>query len=113
MSNQPGAEQLCRIQEGAHDDGQTEAWPRGQRWSVHHAGAGCAGLPRSAAVPLRTAGQSPRRCRRTALPGRWGIEKAYLVDVPHLCQVEPEMALLDHQGGHCLPEGPRCDFRRS
>ncbi len=32
----------------------------------------CAGSPRSAAVPPRTAGQSPRRCRRTALPGRWG-----------------------------------------
>ncbi len=52
--------------------GQTEAWPRGQRWMVHHAGAGCAGSPRSAAVPPRTAGRSPRRCRRTALPGRWG-----------------------------------------
>ncbi len=34
--------------------------------------AGCAGPPRSAAVPLRTAGQSPRRCHRTAPPGRWG-----------------------------------------
>ncbi len=34
--------------------------------------AGCAGSPRSAAVPPRTAGRSPRRCRRTALPGRWG-----------------------------------------
>ncbi len=45
---------------------------RGQRWMVHHAGAGCAGSPRSAAVPPRTAGRSPRRCRRTALPGRWG-----------------------------------------
>ncbi len=32
----------------------------------------CAGSPRSAAVLPRTAGQSPRRCRRTALPGRWG-----------------------------------------
>ncbi len=68
----PGAEQLWRTQEGAHSDGQIEAWPRGQRWMVHHAGAGCAGSPRSAAVPPRTAGQSPRRCRRTALPGRWG-----------------------------------------
>ncbi len=45
---------------------------RGQRWMVHHAGAGCAGSPRSAAVLPRTAGRSPRRCRRTALPGRWG-----------------------------------------
>ncbi len=44
MSIQPGAEQLWRTQEGAYGDGQTEAWPRGQRWMVHHAGAGCAGL---------------------------------------------------------------------
>ncbi len=71
MSIRPGAEQLWRTQEGAHGDGQTEAWPRGQRWMVHHAGAGCAGSPRSAAVPPRTAGRSPRRCRRTTLPGRW------------------------------------------
>ncbi len=88
----PGAEQLWRTQEGTHGDGQTEAWPRGQRWMVHHAGAGCAGSPRSAAVPPRTAGRSPRRCRRTALPGRCGVEKACLVDILHLCQVEPEMA---------------------
>ncbi len=40
----------------------------------------------SAAVPPRTAGQSPRRCCRTAPPGRWGIEKACLVDVIHLCE---------------------------
>ncbi len=72
VSIRPGAEQLWRMQEGAHGDGQTEAWPRGQRWMVHHAGAGCAGSPRSAAVPPRTARRSPRRCRRTALPGRWG-----------------------------------------
>ncbi len=45
--------------------------------------------------------------------GDGGVEKACLVDVLHLCQVEPEMALLDHHGGHRLPEGPRCDFRRS
>ncbi len=56
VSIRPGAEQLWRTQEGAHGDGQTEAWPRGQRWMVHHAGAGCAGSPRSAAVPPRTAG---------------------------------------------------------
>ncbi len=36
----PGAEQLWRTQEGAHEDRQTEAWPRGERWMVHHAGAG-------------------------------------------------------------------------
>ncbi len=45
--------------------------------------------------------------------GDGGIEKACLVDVLHLSQVEPEMALLDHHGGHRLPEGPRRDFRRS
>ncbi len=28
------------MQEGAHGDGQTEAWPWGQRWMVHQAGAG-------------------------------------------------------------------------
>ncbi len=72
VSIRPGAEQLWRTQEGAHGDGQTEAWLRGQRWMVHHAGAGCAGSPRSAAVPPRTAGRSPRWCRRTALPGRLG-----------------------------------------
>ncbi len=78
----PGAEQLWRTQEGAHGDGQTKAWPRGQRWMVHHAGAGCAGSPRSAAVPPRTAGQSPRRCRRTALPGRWGRQESVLCRRP-------------------------------
>ncbi len=72
VSIRPGAEQLWKTHGSAHGDGQTEAWPRGQRWMVHHAGAGCAGSPRSAAVPPRTAGRSPRRCRRTALPGRWG-----------------------------------------
>ncbi len=72
VSIRPGAEQLWKTHGSAHGDGQTEAWPRGQRWMVHHAGAGCAVSPRSAAVPPRTAGRSPRRCRRTALPGRWG-----------------------------------------
>ncbi len=43
--------------------------------------------------------------------GDGGVEKACLVDLLHLCQVEPEMALLDHHGGHRLPEGPRRDFR--
>ncbi len=41
MSIQPGAEQLWRKQEGAHGDGQTEAWPRGQCWMVHHASRMC------------------------------------------------------------------------
>ncbi len=69
VSIQPGAEQLWRTQEG---DGQTEAWPWGQWWMVRHAGAGCAGSPWSAAVPSRTAGQSPLRCHQTPPPGRWG-----------------------------------------
>ncbi len=58
VSIRPGVEQLWWTQEGAHGDGQTEAWPRGQRWMVHHTGAGCAGSPRSAAVPPRTAERS-------------------------------------------------------
>ncbi len=82
VSIRPGAEQLWRTQEGGHGDGQTEAWPRGQRWMVHHAGAGCAGSPRSAAVQPRTAGRSPRRCRWTALPGRWGRRESVLCRRP-------------------------------
>ncbi len=80
VSIRPGEEQLWRMQEGTHGDGQTEAWPRGQRWMVHH--ARCTGSPRSAAVPPRTAGQSPRRCRRTALPGRWGRRERVLCRRP-------------------------------
>ncbi len=45
--------------------------------------------------------------------GDGGVEKACLVDVLHLCQVETEMALLDHHDGHRLSEGPRHDFRLS
>ncbi len=78
---------------------------------VRHAGAGCAGSPRSAAVLLRSAGQSPRRCRRTAPPGRkGGVEKVCLVNVPHLCQVEPEMALLDHHGDIAFPRDRAVTF---
>ncbi len=65
VSIQPGAEQLWRTQEGAHGDGQTEAWPRGQRWMVHHAGAGCAGSPRSAVVPPLT--QTKRHLEKDAI----------------------------------------------
>ncbi len=42
MSIRPGAEQLWRTQEAW----QTEAWPQGKWWMVHHTGAGCAGSPR-------------------------------------------------------------------
>ncbi len=45
--------------------------------------------------------------------GDGGVEKACFVGVLHLCQVEPEMVLLDHHGGHRLPEGPHRDFCRS
>ncbi len=45
--------------------------------------------------------------------GDGGVKKVCLVYVLHLCQGEPEMALLDHHGGYRLPEGPSCDFRRS
>ncbi len=52
-----------------------------------------------------------RRCSRRLLRkskeqpclGDGGVEKACLVDVLHLCQVEPEMALLDYYGGGCEP----------
>ncbi len=42
--------------------------------------------------------------------GDGGVEKACLVDVLHLCQVEPEMALLDHHGGHRLPRDRAVTF---
>ncbi len=45
--------------------------------------------------------------------GDGDIEKACFVNVLHVCQVEAEMALLDHHGGHRLPELPCRDFRRS
>ncbi len=56
--------------------GRLRPGPGGSGGMVQHAGAGCAGSPRSAAVPPRTAGRSPQRCRRTALPGRWGHRKS-------------------------------------
>ncbi len=42
--------------------------------------------------------------------GDGSIEKARLVDIFHLCQIEPEMALLDHHGGQRLPERLREDW---
>ncbi len=112
VSIRPGAEQLWRKQEGAHGDGQTEAWPRGQRWMVHHAGAGV--LDRLGLLLYRREllGKALDGVAEPCL-GDGGVEKACLVNVLHLYQVEPEMALLDHHGGHRLPEGPRRDFRRS
>ncbi len=49
--------------------GRLRPGPRGSGGWCITPGAGCAGSPRSAAVPPRTAGRSPRRCRQTALPG--------------------------------------------
>ncbi len=70
-------------------------------------------LPRSAAVPPRTAGQSPRRCRRTAPPGRWGRWER----VP--CRRPSSLPGLVRDGapeppwGTSPSRGPCCDFRRS
>ncbi len=113
VSIRPGAEQLWRTQEGAHGDGQTEAWPQGQRWMVHHAGAGV--LDRLGLLLYRREllGKALDGVTEQPCLGDGGVEKACLANVLHLYQVEPEMALLDHHGGHRLPEGPRRDFRRS
>ncbi len=86
----PGAEQLWRTQEGAHGDGQTEAWPRGQRWMVHHAGAGVLDrlgllLYRRELLGKALDGVAEQPCLADG-----GVEKVFL----HLYQVEPEMALL-------------------
>lgn len=43
--------------------------------------------------------------------GDGSVKKAYLVNISHLSQVEPEVALLGHQSGHHLLEGQRRDFR--
>ncbi len=75
VSIRPGAERLWRTQEGAHGDGQTEAWPRGQRWMVHHAGAGCAGLPRSAAVPPRNCWTKPSTVSPNSPPWEMGASR--------------------------------------
>ncbi len=87
-----GAEQLWRTQEGAHGDGQTEAWPRGQRWMVHHAGAGV--LDRLGLLLYRREllGKALDGVAEQPCLGDGGVEKVCLVDVLHLYQVEPEMA---------------------
>ncbi len=92
VSIRPGAEQLWRTQEGAHGDGQTEAWPRGQRWMVHHAGAGV--LDRLGLLLYRREllGKALDGVAEQPCLGDWGIEKVCLVDVLDLYQVEPEMA---------------------
>ncbi len=100
-------------QEGAHGDGQTEARPRGQQWMVHHPEASVLDrlgllLHRRELLGKALDGVAEQPCL-----GDGGVKKVCLVDILHLYQVEPEMALLDHHGGHRLPEGPRRDFRRS
>ncbi|MGL5828006.1 MAG: hypothetical protein ACRC0L_00370 [Angustibacter sp.] len=44
--------------------------------------------------------------------GDGGVKKACFVDVSHLRQVQPEVALLDHDSGHHLTKGPHHDLRR-
>ncbi len=78
---------------------------------VHHAGAGvldCLGLLLYRRELLDKALDGV--AEQPSL-GDGGVEKACLVNVLHLYQVEPEMALLDHHGGHRFPRD--CDFRRS
>ncbi len=107
LSIQPGAKQHWRTQEGAHGDRQTEAWPRGQRWMVggwHHAGAGV--LDRLGLLLYRREllGKALDGVTEQPCLGDGGVDKMCLVDVLHLYQVEPEMALLDHHVGHRLVE---------
>lgn len=44
--------------------------------------------------------------------GDESVKKVYFVSVSHLDQVESEMMLLKHQGGHHLSEGQCLDFSR-
>ncbi len=98
VSIRPGAEQLWRTQEGAHGDGQTEAWLQGQRWMVHHAsavmhhsGGSCitaAGvLDRLGLLLYRRELLGPRWCCQTALPWRWGRREKVPCRRLHLYQV--------------------------
>ncbi len=99
--------------EGAHGDGQTEAWRGGSGGCCITPGQDV--LDRLGLLLYRREllGEALDGVAEQPCLGDGGIEKACLVDVFHLCQVEPEMALLDHHGGHRLPEGPRRDFRHS
>ncbi len=66
-----GRSGFWRTQEGAHGDGQTEAWPGGSGGWCITPGQDVLDRLGLLRVPPRTAGRSPRRCHRTALPGRW------------------------------------------
>ncbi len=112
VSIRPGADQLWRTQEGAHGDGQTEAWPQGQRCISRCIMPGQDVLDRLGLLLYRREllGEALDGVAEQPSLGDGGVEKACLVDVLHLCQVEPEMALLDHHGGHRLPEGHRLPF---
>ncbi len=77
-----------------------------------HAGAGCAGLPQSASVQRRTTGRSSPPRRRTGL-GHGGIQEPCLVYLLHVGQTQPEVAFLDHHGGHRTAQRPRRNLRRS
>ncbi len=72
--------------------------PRGSRCLVVASrGARCAGSPQSASALLRTAGQSPRQCRRKPSLGWWGASRKRALSTSSSLPGEPEMALLDHQ----------------
>ncbi len=106
VSIRPGAEQLWRTQEGAHGDGQTEAWPRGQAGMVAtRRGRMCWIASVCCCTRRELLGEALNGVAEQPSLGDGGIEKACLVDVLHLCRLSPEMALLDHHGGHRLPEG--------
>ncbi len=113
VSIRPGAERLWRTQEGAHGDGRLRPGPGGSGgWCIT---PGQDVLDRLGLLLYRREllGEALDGVAEQPSLGDGGVEKACLVDVLHLCQVEPEMALLDHHGGHRLPEGPRRDFRCS
>ncbi len=45
--------------------------------------------------------------------GDRGVQGAMFVSLPHICQGQPQVALLDYQCGHRVSQGPLRDFRRS
>ncbi len=83
-----------------------EARRTGQGIMVHHAGAGVLDRLGLLLYCRELLGKALNGVAEQSCLGDGGVEKACLVNVLHLYQVEPEMALLDHHGGHRLPEGP-------
>ncbi len=86
--------------------------PGGSGWMVHHAGAGCAGSPRSAAVPPRNAGRSPRLCAEQPSLGDGGARKR-ACRTSFISQGEPSWRSWTTMVGTSLPDGTASvDFRR-